>query len=524
MKNAFLNSIYTSNSHTENGAVSNSSTGNSFLDYFSKAGTYRNRELEEVFADISALWDKDRKQALKIVFYNRMISRTVKGFASSDELQAGQGNKDEFRKCLIWIARYYPDVVNANLWMVPLVGCWKDLWHADLIDELDSNAVYALIQRGINCDYNKDLIAKFLPRIRSKSNTYNHRHIKLNEFAYGLIKYLKWSPVQYRKFKSSGVAHDFQKKMSLALFSEIDFNSIPGKALHQMVNKRGKDSKTTFERHGIDKAYLDWIKKQPVAKFTGYVYELLSAVSAQMSLVQKYTVDKQFDGLIQMAQESHRISENLWCALDTSGSMNYPVANTTAYDICISLGIYFSSLNQGAFKDQVIMFSDTSKVKKLSGSFSDKAMQLKSTETAWGSTNFQSVIDEIVRVRIAKPEIPVADFPTSLLVVSDMQFNPEGINNMTNYQAAMKKLAAVGLPKIRIIWWWVTGRGTDFPSTLDDENVIMISGFDGSILSLLLQKEVKKNENQDWSTEQKNGPIEAMQKALNQEVLELIQV
>jgi len=524
MKNTFLNSIFKLNTQTENGAISNSSSGNLFLDYFSKAGTYRNRELDAVFADISAMWDNDPKQALKMIFYNRMISRTVKGFAASENMQAGQGNKDEFRKCLIWIARYYPEVLNKNLWMVPLVGCWKDLWHTDLLDELDANAVYTLIERGIHCEYNRDLIAKYLPRIRSKSNTYNDRHTKLNTFAIGLIKYLKWTPVMYRKFKSSGIAHNFQKKMSQGLFAEIDFNSIPGKALHQLVNKKGKDSLTTFERHGIDKTYLDWIKDQPVAKFTGYVYELMSVVNNQMSLAQKYTVDKQFDGLIQMVQETNSITENLWCALDTSGSMMSQVANTTAYDICISLGIYFSTLNEGAFQDQVVMFSDKSKAKQLSGSFSDKVMQLKSTETAWGSTNFQSVIDEIVRVRLVNPEIPISEFPTSLLVVSDMQFNPTRGNSMTNYKAAMRILAEVGLPKIRIIWWWVTGRGTDFPSTLDDENVIMIGGFDGSILSMLLKKEVKTSDSAIQSTASKSGSLEAMQRALDQEVLELIQI
>ena len=520
MKNTFLKAIFKSNTFTENGAVSNSSTGNLFLDYFSKAGTYRNRELEVVFADISSMWDEDPKQALKMVFYNRMISRTVKGFVNSDNAQAGQGNKDEFRKCLIWIGRYYPEVLNKNLWMVPLVGCWKDLWHEDLLDELDANAIYTLIEKGIACEYNKDLIAKYLPRIRSKSNVYNDRHKKLNAFANGLIKYLKWSPVKYRKFKSSGVAHDFQKKMSKGLFSEIDFNSIPGKALHQMVNKRGKDSMTVFQRHGIDSSYLKWIKEQDVAKFTGYVYELMSVVNQNMTQAQKYTVDKQFDGLIQNAKKLGSISENLWCALDTSGSMERRVANTTAFDICISLGIYFSSLNEGAFKDQVIMFSDESKVNKLRGTFSDKVMQLKSSEVAWGGTNFQSVIDEIVRIRIANPNIPISDYPTSLLIVSDMQFNPTKGNNMTNYKAAMRKLASVGLPNVRIIWWWVTGRASDFPSTIDDKNLIMIGGFDGSIISLLMNEEVdvanKRNS--------KKGPYEAMQKALSQEVLELIQV
>jgi len=524
MINKFLNVIFKENTQTENGAISNSSTGDVFLDYFSKAGTYRNRALETVFADISAMWNEDPKQAMKMVFYNRMISRSVKGFVKSDNIQAGQGNKDEFRKCLVWIARYNPKALNKNLWIVPLAGCWKDLWHDDLLDELDKMAVFSLIARGIECEYNKDLIAKYLPRIRSKSNVYNDRHRKLNDFAYALVKYLKWSPVKYRKFKSSGKAHDFQKKMSMGLFAEIDFNSIPGKALHQLVNKKGKDTMTTFERHGIEDLYLNWIKNQPVAKFTGYIYELMNVVETKMSLAQKYTVDKQFEGLIQKAQSLGSIKENLWCALDTSGSMLNKVADTNAYNICLSLGIYFSTLNQGAFKDQVIMFSEKSTVKKLSGSFSDKVMQLKSAEIAWGSTNFQSVIDEIVSVRMANPSIPISDYPSSLLVVSDMQFNPTQGNHMTNYKVAMKKLAAVGLPKMRIIWWWVTGRASDFPSTIDDQNVIMIGGFDGSILSLLLNEEGKVADSTKPETKTNNGPYEAMQKALNQEVLELIQI
>ena len=524
MKNSFLQSLFKSNTFTENGAISNSTTESNALDYFSKAGTYRNRALEDVFANISSMWHDDPIQALKIVFYNRMISRSTKGFVDTEKMQAGQGNKDEFRKCIIWIARYYPSELNKNLWIIPLIGCWKDLWHTDLIDELDTSIVYGLIDRGIACEYNRDLLAKYLPRIRSKSNVYNDRHKKLNSFAYGLIKFLKWSPSQYRKFKSSGKAHDFQKKMSKGLFSEIDFNNIPGKALYQLVNKKGKDNLTTFERHSIDGAYLEWIKEQPTAKFTGYVYELMQVVNHKMSLAQKYTVDKQFNGLVQKAQDAGTVTENVWCALDTSGSMTAPVADTTAYDICISLGIYFSTLNQGAFKDQVVMFSDTSEIKKLAGNFSDKVMQLKSSKTAWGSTNFQSVIDEIVRVRKTNPQIAISDYPTTLLVVSDMQFNPTGGNTMTNYQVAMRKLAAVGLPEIRIVWWWITGRATDFPSTIDDKNVIMIGGFDGSILSLLLNEEVRETESTKPLKNKYNGPYEAMQKALNQEVFELIHI
>ena len=512
--------LYQNNSFTENGAISNSTTGSALLDYFSKSGTYRDRELKDVFADISQMWAESPLDTIKVIFYNRMVTRKINGFHTSEAVQKGQGNRDEFRKAIIWLARFQPEALYQNLWLIPLVGSWKDLWHKDLLNELDRSQVYGLVLRGIYCEYNANLLAKYLPRIRSKSNVTNDRHIFLNAFALGLCKYLNWTPVQYRKFKSSGTAHQFQQKISKGQFDQIDFKKVPGKALHQMVNVPRKDGSTFLVRHNIEMKYLKWIKSQPVAKFTGYVYELMKAVSGMMSASQKHTVDKQFEGLIRLAQSEETQQENVWCALDTSGSMQAQVADTTAFDICISLGVYFSTLMKGAFQDHVIMFDSISRVKKLSGTFSDKVLQLKRETTAWGSTNFQSVIDTIVKMRRESPEIPLEDYPTTLVVVSDMQFNPTG-NMTTNYESAMWKLKEVGLPEMRIVWWWVTGRGQDFPSTLDDKGTILIGGFDGAIISHLLGKEVKGKDGKD-NTE-RIGPYEVMLQALDQEVLNLLE-
>ena len=106
--------------------------------------------------------------------------------------------------------------------------------------------------------------------------------------------------------------------------------------------------------------------------------------------------------------------------------------------------------------------------------------------TAWGSTNFQSVIDLLTRIRQDNPSIPVEDYPSTLLVVSDMQFNPVEGNAQTNYQAAMQKLRAVGLGGMRIIWWFVNGAAKDFPSSMEDEGVYLVGGFDPAVLKGLM--------------------------------------
>lgn len=514
--NQFLRELYQEKGATENGAISNSTTQSALLDYFSKSGTYRERSFAEVSMDMKRIWTESPEMALRTIFYNRLITRQVHGFVTTEKVQKGQGNRSEFRACIAWLAQNHDEVLYKNLWLVPVVGSWKDLWHPDLLKVLNRSNVYSLVKQGIENGANYDLLAKYLPKYRSKSNTYNPRHEALNDFVRGLQKFLGWNPVQYRKFKSSGNAHEFQRKMCANKWTALNYNSIPGKALFQLVNHKGKDRKTTIERHCIGYEYAQWIENQPTAKFTGYVYELMKAISPRMSYVQQVTIDKQFDGLIELAEKDGQVTENVWCAVDTSGSMMAPVANTTAYNICISLGVYFSTLNKGAFKDHVVMFDNQSRLMQLSGTFTNKVQQIMRANTAWGSTDFQSVIDTMVNVRKLQPNIPKSDFPSTVIVVSDMQFNPVYGNARTNYEEAMRKLRRVGLPEIRIVWWWITGRAADFPSEMNDEGVVMIGGFDGAIISNILgNKAIKGKEDRSI----RRTPYEAMKNVLNQEVL-----
>lgn len=525
--NAFLGATTKKNTTTENGALSNSSTGSTLVDDFANAGSYRGRSFDSIDADMSALWAESPIDALRFTLYLRLVTRKIKGFFETESPQRGQGNKDESLKRMLWIAYKHPETFYANLWLLPLVGCWKDLWVLMGIDhknELDHSKFFELMKKGLAHDDMKDLVLKYMPQIKAESKCKTTRAKVMNQLAKEFAKDLGITQKEYRKMKASGVGHVFQQKISRGLFAELDWNRIPGKALTMLVS--GK----FLGNNKLEKSYLEWIKAQPTAKFTGYVYELYTKGLKATSLLQTVTYDKQFDGLIALAKEkTGAIQGNVWCALDTSGSMESHVTeNARAIDICVSLGIYFSALNEGAFKDHVIMFDNKSTVKKLKGTFTEKIAQIRSMATAWGGTNFQSVIDEIVRIRKQFPDVPVSDYPTTLLVVSDMQFNPAGNGDWrgggygsgytpaadhTNYEAAMAKLEAVGLPRIGIVWWDVTGRKTDFPSTIDDKGTYMVSGFDGSIITMLLGGDVAKEGGKMPSME------EAVEMSLAQEIL-----
>lgn len=524
---------------TENGALTNKSTGAVLTDQFGKAANYRGRSIDEVFADQKALWDEDADKALRFPFYLRMITRKTKvnDENTTDKVQKGQGARDESFKRLLWIAAFHPESFYKNIWVLPLIGSWKDIWTLLFYDvefkvnALKKDVMFELIKQGLLCHTHVDLIKKFMPRIKSNGKCKTSWTRVTNQLAKDFANYNKISYEDYNHLKTSGSAHDFQKAICAKRFDDLEWSKIPGRALNQLTNSK------FLENHGLEKNYTEWVVKHPTAKFTGYVHELghqvIKSVWARrdnIPLYKKVTWNKQFDELIRKAQEDDKITGNVWCALDTSGSMTSPVVgDISAYDICISLGVFFSTLNKGAFNKNVIMFDYESHVKQLKGDLTDMISDIVYSQIAWGSTNFQSVVDEIVRIRKENPTIPLEDYPKTLLVVSDMQFNPAdekgAVSEKTNYEVAKAKLANVfpqkWVDEFKFIWWDCTSRKSDFPATLDDGGCYFMSGFDGSIISMLCGEEVEAKE----MLEKKSITMEeVIDSALNQEILNYIKL
>lgn len=541
MANAFVNAVTrgAGSARTENGAASYASLGTNLLDQFGKAGTNRGRDINAVFADQASLFREDRKNSIRFPFYLRMITRQVelKNGEKTETVQKGQGAKDEAFKRLLWFAKYEPDLFYANLWLLPVVGCWKDLWVLLSMDNtLDKEAFFKLFAEGIQNPSTRELVRKYMPRIRSNKKCTTGWATSTNELAKQFAKFVGWSYKDYRNFKSEGTAHKFQTYMCQGLYGQIDWNTIPGKALLNLVS--GK----FLANHNLSDSYLKWLEKQPVAKFNGYVYEFAQKLRGYYGLASipkttKMTIDKQFDNLIQTAKKDKGgIQGNVWVALDTSGSMNTSVAGTDlrAVELAKSLAIYFAELNEGAFHNNIISFDNTSHVFQLAeGTFTEKWYG-RMPNVGCGGTNFQGVIDEIIRVKRQHPEIPESDFPQTIIAVSDMQFNPAGGWGsscstgaaQTNYTACVNKLRAAGfsdefLKNWKMVWWYCVNRTTnDFPSNMDCPGTYMFSGFDGAIVTLLLGGDGFV----DPKTGEKKTPTmqEMVEAALSQEVLELV--
>lgn len=538
---------------TTNGAVVPISTGDVLIDQFGRAGSFRGRDFKAVSEDMEKLWASNPENALKFTFYLRMITRAIKltKDKTTEKLQKGQGSRDESFKRLLWIAKTHPEIFYKNIWLLPLIGSWKDIWTLmvmarDLDINLENKVMFALMAVGLKEETQKDLILKFMPRIKTTSNLKTDRSFSLTTLAKSFADYLGLSSRQYNKMKSTGAAHLFQRQICDQDYEALKWGSIPGIALGILTS--GK----FLSNHELVDNYMEWLEKQGTVKFNGYPYDLFKRLCKGRSayyllgygrgygmetvpVVVRKTVDLQFKDLIDKIEAEGKWNENVLCALDTSGSMASGWKGVAPIDVCLSLGIYFSTLNKGHFHKKVMTFDSHSEVVQLAGSFTEMVSQIK--RDAMGGTNFESIIDSLLTYRRTHPNVPLNEFPTTLLVVSDMQFNEFEINPKSRYAWAERKVLSketvykkmrekllTVFPKefvdsMKFIWWNVNGEHENQPATLRDGNMYFFSGMDGAVVSMVLGTDEEKKPEKEKVTKTME---EVATEALNQEILRYV--
>jgi hypothetical protein len=176
-------------------------------------------------------------------------------------------------------------------------------------------------------------------------------------------------------------------------------------------------------------------------------------------------------------------SFNVLPVIDLSGSMEdrIPNTNTTAMQIAIALGLYFSEHNVGAFKDLWCNFDTSPEFFMLKGNTLSERVKNLNYNQWGGSTNLQAVFDLILATK-AKPE----DMPKVILIVSDMEFNDAERGHKTNFQAIEAKYAEAGLERPIIVFWRVNILSSNQPVTINDSGSILINGYSPSIMKLIL--------------------------------------
>lgn len=492
------------------------------------------------------LWNQNKLLTLCLLFYIRMITRVVQFFngKKTEQAQRGQGLKHEGIFRMMWVAINAPDTFWKNIALFISIGSWKDIitmlsydlqfngWKGRV---LDWNKFGPLLLAGLENPNTSELIKKYLPQIKSNSDCKTIEAQADNMIAKWICSLLFGEKdnsgstyKKYRKLKVSGTAHEWQQLISQKRMLELDFNTIHGRALAQLVS--GK----FLKNNNLEKRYSEWIASKPVAKYTGFVYELFTplGVNTRMSKngIEAYQVDtmnKQFYNLVEVGKKGLKEGQNgLIVVLDTSGSMTSTVPGTkvSSYSVGKTLALYFSYLLEGPFKNAYLEFSHSTILKFWTGN--NPVDQLCSDNSSRiEDTNFLSVADHFGNVK--RQGVSEADFPTGILCVSDGCFNGYRSNHTSNVQALRAKLISYGFSKeyannFKVILWDIPNgyyhkaSKPVFEDFADCPNLMHISGLDGSVIAFITGVEGQK-------MEVKNSE-QLFLAAMDQEVLNMLEV
>lgn len=521
-----------------NGALKYTTSGSDLVDQFNSLGNYKTpRSFADISRDSSILWGLDEWTAVAFATFVRMISRQTmyQDGTMTATAQKGGELKHEGIMRFIWIHTKDKKVFWDNIGLFISAGSWKDVFTMlsnDLIAHgwegrvLDWKKFGELILSGLENSNTSELVKKYLPQIKATSALKTldaQADTVIGKWICSLLFGSKGNAgttyKQYRKLKTSGTAHEWQKLISQKQFDRIDFSKIHGRALSKLV--QGK----FLTNQGLSDEYAKFIEapETETVKFTGFVYELFSPLVTQgfrsnnLGSNQELTINKQFAELVRKGGESPRT--NLIVVRDTSSSMTSFArgTNMSSHGVAKAMALYFSEFLTGPFSNAWIEFNSKAKLHVWKGSTPVEKFKNDMAES-YGSTNFQAVLDLFVQMK--RDGVSESDFPSGILCISDGCFNPASLGK-TNVEAAKDKLRRAGFSQeyvndfVIVLWdipnsYYGSKPQTAFETFGDVPNVFYMSGYSPTIVSFLSGK-VKTAE-------------ELAKEALNQELIQRVKI
>lgn len=452
---------------TNNGAKSNASSLDACVNFFGTGAALRKSTDSDVIESFSKAFYQDRLVALKTLFYVR-------------DVREGQGERKTFRTIIRWLAVNYTDVLLKNLENVALFGRWDDLYV--LVGTPAEKAAFDLIAKQLSKDAIDaangqpiSLLAKWLKSVNTSSS-------ESRNLGYKTAKALGVTPKRYRQALSALRNHIdvLETKLSAGKFGEIDYEKVPSKA---SLIYRKAFNKRDGERY---RSYLSAVEKGEAKINAGalFPYEIIRPIEAghERDAVALKTLD------LQWKSQPNWLVDNPHKGLvvcDTSGSMTgEPIL------VSVSLAIYFAERNTGPFQNSFITFSNQPSLQFISGqTIAEKVRSLD--RSGWSmNTNLQAVFDLVLSTAVNQ-RIAQTDMPNVIYIISDMQFDVACYGNqMTNFETIKAKYRVAGYEMPRLVFWNVNATKGDFPVTVNDQGVCLVSGCSPSILKSVLSSKL----------------------------------
>ncbi|MBQ3447502.1 MAG: DUF2828 family protein, partial [Synergistaceae bacterium] len=388
------------------------------------------------------------------------------------DVRAGLGERKTFRVILEWLAQNSPSTVSKNISLIPEYGRFDDL--LSLIGTPCESSAIEAISSQLKADITADspsLLAKWLPSVNASSPETRRKAI-------AVAKGLGLSLRDYRRTLT-----DLRARLRLIENDlrtgnyTFDYSKQPSRA---MLKYRQAFIRNDGERYS---AFLDDVASGKTELHTGTLapYDVIMPIftRGEMDDDERKSLNAAWNAL-----EDFTRGENSLAVVDCSGSMYggrtvYPVA------AAVSLGIYFAEHNTGEYHNHFITFSAAPRLIEIKGSDIFEKVNYCATFNQAENTNLQAVFELILNTAV-KHKVPQSELPSTLYIVSDMEFDYCTVNSgMTNFEYAKKIFADNGYTLPSVVFWNVDSRNEQQPVTMNEQGVALVSGTSPRIFSML---------------------------------------
>jgi len=259
----------------------------------------------------------------------------------------------------------------------------------------------------------------------------------------------------------------------------MQFDSVPAVA-HARYRK-------AFQRNAPQyAAYVEGLVKgeRKVNASSVFPHDVLRGVADDsLTPVQAQFIEQQWNAL-----PAYVGSARVLPMVDVSGSMSSAnvSGSVTAMDVAIAMGLYFATKSTGAYQDLVLTFSERPTLFSLKGSLTEKYHQLRTAN--WGmNTNIEAALDQVLSLAVNN-NVPQAEMPEVLLILSDMQFDAalDYRSRGPFLEIAKTKFRQAGYVPPVLVFWNLNDAGNT-PATIHSTGAVLLSGYSPAVFQTTMR-------------------------------------
>ena len=449
---------------TENGAVTLRSTGSDCLNLFATIGAMRAQNVAEIEKRFLRAYAENPDLAMKILFYAR-------------DIRGGLGERSVFRTLLHYLAENEIQSLVRNLPYIAEYGRWDDV--LVLMNTPAHAAAVALLREQFEKDMKSlasgepvSLLGKWLPSV----NAHNSEAVKL---AKQLARAFGMNEAQYRKALSA-----LRQKICILENNlrerdyTFDYACQPSKAMFKYRKAFLRNDEVRY------RSFMQSVSAGEAVLHTGVLmpYEIVSAAYNAVPS-ERAALDVTWNAL-----ENFTRGENALVVADGSGSM-YWGGNPTPATVAQSLAIYFAEHNRGIFHNHFITFSMNPRLVEIKGNDIVEKVRFCRTFDECANTNLQAVFELILQTAVMN-RLPQAMLPTTLYIISDMEFDTCAANSsQTNFEHAKQLYRSYGYELPHVVFWNVQSRNEQQPVKMNEQGVALVSGCNPRLFSQVMSGE-----------------------------------